>query len=176
MAKVLNIDLETFSSVDLPRCGVYAYADSPDFEILLFAYSIDSGPVRVIDLAQGETIPTTVQLMLFDPEVKKIAFNANFERTCLAAHFKQPMPPEQWRCTAVDASRLGLPGYLAGVAQALNLDIQKDSAGTSLINFFSKQCRTNKSNIGRTRIDRQRVVLGSWVVSIEGVHNFVSYL
>ncbi|RKD26705.1 hypothetical protein BEP19_15990 [Ammoniphilus oxalaticus] len=149
--KTLNIDIETFSSVDLPRCGVYAYADSPDFEIVLFAYSIDGGPVRVIDLAQGETIPSIIQLMIIDPDITKIAFNANFERVCLAAHFGKEMPPEQWRCTAVDSSRLGLPGYLAGVAEALRLDIQKDSAGTTLINYFSKPCRPTKANGGRAR-------------------------
>ncbi|WP_270578014.1 DNA polymerase [Caldibacillus thermoamylovorans] len=149
--KTLNIDIETYSSVDLPKCGVYAYADSPDFEILLFAYSVDGGPVEVIELAQGKKLPNEIMKALTDEAVLKIAYNANFERTCLAAYFKTEMPPEQWRCTAVDASRLGLPGYLAGVAQALKLEIQKDAAGTALINYFSKPCKPTKTNGGRTR-------------------------
>lgn len=149
--RTLNIDIETFSSVDLLKCGVYAYADSPDFEILIFAYSVDGGEVQVVDLAQGDKIPIDVRLMLPDPDVIKIAFNANFERTCIAKHFGAIQPPKQWRCTAVDSSRLGLPGYLAGVAEALKLDILKDSAGKALIRYFSIPCKPTKVNGGRTR-------------------------
>lgn len=149
--KVLNIDIETFSSVDLNQCGVYAYADSPDFEILLFAYSADGAPVEVVDLAEGEELPSAVYKALYDPAVQKIAYNANFERTCIAAHFHIEQPPEQWKCTSVDASRLGLPGNLAGVAEALNFDQQKDTAGKALIRYFSIPCKPTKTNEGRTR-------------------------
>lgn len=149
--KVLNIDIETFSSVDLIKCGVYAYADSPDFEILLFAYSVDGGPVEVVDLAQGGALPPAIYIALAEPTVQKVAYNANFERTCIAAHYGIKQPPEQWKCTAVDASRLGLPGNLAGVAEALNLDQQKDTAGKALIRYFSIPCKPTKTNEGRTR-------------------------
>lgn len=137
--------------MDLLKSGVYAYADSPDFEILLFAYSIDGGPVVVVDLTLGFGIPVEIQEALTDPDVTKIAYNANFERTCIAAHFGIKLLPEDWKCTAVDASRLGLPGYLAGVADALKLDIQKDSAGKALIRYFSLPCKPSKVNGGRTR-------------------------
>lgn len=149
--KVLNIDIETFSSVDLIKCGVYAYADSPDFEILLFAYSADGAPVEVVDLAQGEKLPHDIIVALHNIHVTKIAYNANFERTCIAAHFGIPQDPAEWKCTAVDASRLGLPGNLAGVAEALNLDQQKDTAGKALIRYFSIPCKPTKTNEGRTR-------------------------
>ncbi|MFD1203562.1 DNA polymerase [Sporosarcina contaminans] len=149
--KTLNIDIETYSGVDLLKSGVYAYADSPDFEILLFAYSVDGGPVEVVDMAQGEQLPDDILEALTDDSIQKIAYNANFERTCIAAQFDKPMPPEQWKCTAVDASRLGLPGYLEGVAQALKLDIQKDTAGKALIRYFSLPCKPTKTNGGRTR-------------------------
>lgn len=149
--KVLNIDIETFSSVDLLKCGVYAYADSPDFEILLFAYSVDGGPVEVVDLAQGGALPPAIYIALAEPTIQKVAYNANFERTCIAAHYGIKQPPEQWKCTAVDASRLGLPGNLAGVAEALNLDQQKDTAGKALIRYFSIPCKPTKTNEGRTR-------------------------
>lgn len=149
--KVLNIDIETFSSVDLIKSGVYAYADSPDFEILLFAYSIDGAPVEVVDFANRERLPENVFGAIHDEKVLKVAYNANFERTCLKSYFQLPCPPEQWKCTAVDASRLGLPGNLAGVAEALNLTEQKDTAGKALIRYFSLPCKPTKVNEGRTR-------------------------
>lgn len=151
MARTLSIDLETFSSVDIKKAGAYAYADSPDFEILIFAYSLNGAPVEVLDLAQGDVIDDELKQMILDPAITKIAYNANFERVCLAAHFKQEMPPDEWRCTAVDSSRLGLPGYLAGVAEALKLDMQKDTAGKALIKYFSVPCKPTKVNEGRTR-------------------------
>lgn len=147
----LSIDIETYSSVDLPSCGVYAYASAPDFEILLFGYAMDDGSVKVVDLSQGEEIPESVISDLFNPEVLKTAYNANFERTCLAKYFGKPMPPEQWQCTAVHALTLGLPGYLDGVAKVLKLEQQKDSAGQALIRYFSMPCKPTKSNGGRTR-------------------------
>lgn len=149
--RILSIDIETYSSVDLPSSGVYAYTSSPDFEILLFGYAFDDGPVTVIDLAQGEELPTEVLKALSDPNITKTAYNANFERTCITKYLNMPMPPEQWRCTSVHALTLGLPGYLDGVAKALKLEQQKDTAGKMLINYFSKPCKPTKVNDGRTR-------------------------
>lgn len=147
----LCIDIETFSSVDLMKSGVYAYAQSDDFEILLFAYAWGDGVVECIDLAQGEMLPLEVLKALDDETVLKTAFNANFERTCIAAHFNIKTDPKQWKCTAVHALTLGLPGSLAGVSRAMRIEEQKDSAGSALINFFSKPCRPTKTNGGRVR-------------------------
>lgn len=149
--KTLAIDIETYSSVDLKKSGVYPYAESDDFEILLFAYAWDDDPVEVIDLAQGETLPDDVLQALTDSSITKTAFNANFERTGIAEHFGIEADPAQWKCTAVHALTLGLPGYLAGVAKAMRIEEQKDTAGTSLINYFSKPCKPTKVNGGRTR-------------------------
>lgn len=148
---VLRIDLETYSSVDLKTCGVYKYVDSPDFEILLFGYAYDDDPVRVIDLTDFEELPDYIHHDLFDPLVIKQAFNAAFERTCLANHLGRPMPPEQWRCTAVNALYLGLPNYLEGVAKILGLENQKDTAGKNLIKYFSVPCKATKANGERIR-------------------------
>lgn len=147
----LSLDIETYSSVDLRKSGVYPYAESDDFEILLFAYAFNDDPVVCIDLAQDEQLPDKVAQALTDPEILKTAFNANFERTCIAKHFKVETDPRQWECTAVHALTLGLPGYLAGAAKALKMDEQKDTAGTALINYFSKPCKPTKVNEGRTR-------------------------
>lgn len=148
---ILSIDIETFSSVDLTRSGVYAYSASPDFEILLFGYAWGDGPIEVIDLASGEELPAEVLKALNSPSVIKSAYNANFERTCLAAYLGMHMPPEQWRCSSVHALTLGLPGYLDGVAKALKMQQQKDSAGKALIRYFSMPCKPTKVNGGRTR-------------------------
>jgi DNA polymerase len=148
---ILSIDIETYSSVDLPSSGVYAYTSSPDFEILLFGYAFNDEPVNVVDLAQGEELPAKILEALSDPNIIKTAYNANFERTCIARHFKMLMPPEQWKCISVHALTLGLPGYLEGVAKALKLEQQKDTAGKMLINYFSKPCKPTKTNGGRTR-------------------------
>lgn len=149
--KTLAIDLETYSSVDLIKAGVYAYAAAPDFSILLLAYAYDDGPISVIDLASIEKIPVDVERDLFNPHVLKTAFNANFERTCLTAFYGEPMPPEQWECTAVKALTLGLPGNLDSVAQTLGLEEQKDTKGKALIRYFSVPCKATKANGGRTR-------------------------
>lgn len=155
--KTLGIDIETYSSVDIREAGVYAYAEAPDFQIMLIGYRIDDGPVEVIDLTDpivdAEEDYTEFWEGLYDPDVIKTAYNANFERTCLTAHIKKPMPPEQWRCTAVHAATLGLPGNLAGVGAALGLsqDKQKDSIGKRLIDYFCKPCKPTKTNGGRTR-------------------------
>lgn len=148
---VLSIDIETYSDVSLPDCGVYRYADSDAFEILLFAYSIDEGQTEIIDLAQGETLPENITDMLFDDAVIKTAFNANFERTCLSKHLGIKLKPEAWRCTAVQASLLALPLTLEGVGMVLGLDKQKMTEGKELIKYFCTPCRPTKANGGRTR-------------------------
>ncbi len=148
---ILSIDIETYSSVDLKKCGVYVYTEAQDFEILLFGYAIDDGPVHVVDLAAGEEIPLVIKIALTSPDVIKTAFNAAFERTCLAKHFGYPMPAEQWRCTQVHALTLGLPIDLEGVARAMKLKQQKDAAGTALIRYFTMPCKSTKANGQRTR-------------------------
>lgn len=146
----MSIDIETYSSVDLAGSGVYAYVQAPDFQILLFAYAFDDEPVRIVDLT-SETLSEGVLQALIDPLIVKTAYNANFERTCLQKYLGCALPVEQWRCSAVAASELGLPQYLAGVAEALGLEEQKDSRGKLLINYFSKPCRPTGANGGRTR-------------------------
>lgn len=150
--RTLSIDIETKSSVDLRSCGVYAYAESPDFTILLFGYAFDDEPVQVIDLARGEKLSEELLQALHDPEVLKTAFNASFERTCLGAYTGFRMEPEQWSCTAVMARELGLPGSLEAVGQVLGLpeDKQKLRTGKALIRFFSVPCRPTKTNGMRT--------------------------
>jgi len=149
--KLLSIDIETYSCVDLIKSGVYAYCESEDFEVLLFAYAVDDEEVKVVDLASGEKIPVEILKAITDPNVIKTAYNANFERTCMAKHFHTPMPPEQWRCSSVHALMLGLPGYLDGVAKCLSLQEQKMKEGKALIRYFSVPCKATKSNDGRTR-------------------------
>ena len=149
--KLLAIDIETYSKADLVKCGVYAYSESADFEILLLAYAIDEEEVQIVDLASGEKIPDAIERAMTDPKVLKTAYNANFERTCLAKHFNKPMPPDQWRCSSVHALTLGLPGYLDGVAKCLRLKEQKLKEGKSLIRYFSVPCKPTKVNEGRTR-------------------------
>lgn len=148
---ILTIDIETYSSVDLTKCGVYRYVESPDFEILLFSYAYDDEPVNVIDLTAFEDLPIQVKSDLTDPSIIKAAYNANFERTCIAKHFGIYCDPLQWRCTAVHALALGLPGHLADVAQVLKLEAQKDVRGKNLIKYFSVPCKPSKANGERTR-------------------------
>ncbi|THE14023.1 hypothetical protein E1I69_05860 [Bacillus timonensis] len=149
--KLLSIDIETYSSVDLIKSGVYAYCESSDFEILLIAYAFDDEEVQIVDLASGEKMPAAILKAMIDPTIIKTAYNANFERTCLAKYFHQPMPPEQWRCSSVHALMLGLPGYLDGVAKCLRLKEQKMKEGKALIRYFSVPCKPTKVNEGRTR-------------------------
>lgn len=150
--KTLNIDIETYSDEDLTKVGVYKYADSPNFEILLFAYSVDDGPVECEDLTISE-IPDDLVGALTDKNVLKIAFNAQFERVCLSKYLGVPyfLDPVQWRCTMVHANELGLPASLGQCAKYLNIEQQKDTRGTQLINFFSKPCKPTKKNGLRTR-------------------------
>nr|DAV38991.1 MAG TPA: DNA polymerase I [Caudoviricetes sp.] len=151
--RTLSIDIETYSSVSLTESGVYAYSEAPDFTILLLAYGFDDEEVQVIDLAQGEDVPCVLLEALISDDVIKTAYNANFERTCLARYLGKSMPPNQWRCTAVHASMLGLPGNLKGVCEALGLGEEeiKSKTGRALIQYFSIPCKPNAKNGQRTR-------------------------
>ena len=151
MAYVLGIDIETYSSAPLPKCGVYRYCDAPDFEILLFSYAFDDAPVETVDLACGETLPKEVLLALEDPNVLKVAYNAQFERVCLSKYLGHWLDPHQWRCTMVMAASLTLPGRLADVAVALGTTEKKMEEGKDLIRYFSVPCKPTKANGGRTR-------------------------
>ena len=153
--KNLEIDIESFSDVDLTKCGVYKYASAPDFEVILFAYSVDGGPVRQVDLACGEKIPAEIIAALEDDTVTKWAFNANFERVCLSRYLGYPtgdyLMPDSWRCSMVWAAYLGLPLSLEGVGTVLGLEKQKLTEGKNLIKYFCQPCTPTKSNGGRTR-------------------------
>lgn len=167
--RTLAIDIETYSSVSLKDCGVYAYTESPDFDILLFGYAVDDEPVEVIDLTlEGAEIPDWIVSAIYDPEWLKTAFNAQFERACLSKYLGEPTPAEQWSCTAVMASELGLPRSLAQVGEALGLpeDKQKDKTGKALIRYFSIPCKATKANGGRTR-NMPAHDLDKWTLYIE---------
>jgi len=167
--KTLSIDLETYSSADLPKCGVYKYVESPDFDILLFGYSVNEEPVRVVDVACGEKIPESILKMLTDDSVEKWAYNAQFERICLSAWLRKHYPehfcsysipedsvgnyldPSAWKCSRIWGAYMGLPLSLKGVGAVLKLDEQKMSEGEDLIKYFCKPCRPTIKNGGRTR-------------------------
>ena len=169
--KTLSLDLETYSDVNLARCGVYKYAESTAFEILLFGYAVDGGEVQVIDLAQGETIPEKILDALTDDTVTKWAFNANFERVCLSRYLTDLgrsvdpfqdqhllsqecarfLNPAGWKCSMVWSAYMGLPLSLEGVGAVLNLDNQKMKEGRDLIRYFCVPCKETKTNGGRTR-------------------------
>ena len=149
--KKLSIDLETYSSVDLGKSGVYKYAESEDFEILLFAYSINDGEVKVIDLASGEIIPEEILSALKDESIEKWAFNANFERVCLSRFLGKRLKPQGWYCTMIWSAYLGLPLSLEKVGEVLKLDKQKMNEGKGLIRYFSIPCKPTKTNGMRTR-------------------------
>jgi DNA polymerase len=165
--KTLSIDIETYSDAALPKSGVYRYCESPNFEILLFGYSIDSGPAQVVDLAGGEQIPPHVRDALTDGTVTKWAFNANFERVCLSHWLKTNghslrnsahaacagdyLDPQNWRCSMIWAAAMGLPLSLERVGAVLGLEKQKLTAGKELIKFFCSPCTPTKANGHRTR-------------------------
>lgn len=169
--KTISIDIETYSDVNLAKCGVYKYAESPDFEILLFGYAVDGREVTVVDLAQGETLPEEILEALTDDSIIKWAFNANFERVCLSRyltdlgrsldpfHDRHPLSqecarflnPAGWKCSMVWSAYKGLPLSLEGVGAVLNLDNQKMKEGRDLIRYFCVPCKETKTNGGRTR-------------------------
>ena len=153
--KNISIDIETYSSADLTKTGVYRYVEAPDFEILLFGYSVDGGEAEVIDLAAGERIPKEIVSALTDEKIIKWAFNASFERICLSrllgydtGHY---LNPSSWRCSMVWSAYMGLPLSLESVGAVLGLEQQKMREGKDLIRFFSKPCRPTIKNGGRTR-------------------------
>lgn len=167
--KTLSIDIETYSSVDLAKCGVYKYTEATDFDILLFGYSADGNPVQVVDLASGETIPPEVIAALTNDDVTKWAFNAQFERICLSrwlrdhgvfdnAYYSIPedtvgnyLDPASWKCTMIWSAYMGLPLSLEGVGAVLGLGKQKLTEGKELIKYFCQPCAPTKANGGRTR-------------------------
>lgn len=153
MSRVLHIDLETYSEIDIGKCGAYRYVDSPNFEILLLAYAYDDEPVTVIDLAQNEAIPKDVLAGISDEGVTKVAHNAAFERVCLSKYLNKRLDPKAWHCTMVHALSLGFPASLADVGKALNLeeDKQKMAVGKRLITYFCKPCKPTQANGQRTR-------------------------
>ena len=165
----LSIDLETFSDVDLKKCGVYKYAESPDFEILLFGVSVDGGEVTVYDLASGATVPEDIIQALADDSVIKWAYNASFERVCLSVWLRRNYPqyfssysieedtvrnyldPSSWRCSLVWGAYMGLPLSLEGIGKVLKLENQKMAEGKALIRYFCVPCKPTKANGGRMR-------------------------
>lgn len=167
--KSLSIDLETFSDVNLKKCGVYRYAESPNFEILLFAYSEDNGPVQVVDLACGEEVPEHILAALTDEKITKWAYNASFERVCLSYWLRKHHPehfssysipedtvgnyldPSSWKCSRIWGAYMGLPLSLEGIGAVLKLNDQKMKEGKDLIRYFCVPCKPTKSNGGRTR-------------------------
>ena len=149
--EMIAIDIETYSDISLPDCGVHKYVSSDKFGVMLMAYSIDGGDVQLADFMAGEKLPEDVMEGLQDDSVIKTAFNAAFERNCLSKHFGIELKPESWRCTAVQASMLSLPLSLEGVAEALSLDKKKMSEGKELIRYFCVPCKPTKANGGRTR-------------------------
>lgn len=165
----LEIDIESFSSIDLKKCGVYKYAESPDFEILLFGVSVDGGEVTVYDLASGDTVPEEIIQALADDSVIKWAYNASFERVCLSVWLRRNYPqyfssysieedtvrnyldPSSWRCSLVWGAYMGLPLSLEGIGKVLKLENQKMAEGKALIRYFCVPCKPTKANGGRTR-------------------------
>lgn len=151
--KTLSVDIETFSSINLAHSGVYRYAEAPDFEILLFGYSVDGGPVQVVDFTAGEHLPDEVMSALTDPKVMKWAFNAQFERVCLSRYLGYPvgkyLDPSSWHCTMVWAATLGLPLSLEGVGTVLGLEKQKLKEGKDLIRYFCTPAKAKDGSLFR---------------------------
>ena len=153
--KTLSIDIETYSSANLAKCGVYRYVEAPDFEVLLFGYSVDGGPIKVVDLACGEKIPSEIISALTDDSVIKWAFNATFERICLSRFLGMPtgdyLSPSSWHCSMIWSAVMGLPLSLEGAGAVLNLQKQKITEGKDLIRYFCQPCNPTKANGGRAR-------------------------
>ena len=148
---ILGIDIETYSEVDLLKCGVYAYAEHPSFEILLFAYAFDDEETHVVDLKCGERLPPRVLDALTDPAITKAAFNAAFERTCIGRYLGKRLDAAQWQCTAVQSAMLALPLSLEGVGEVLGIERKKLKEGGDLVRYFSLPCKPIKANGQRTR-------------------------
>lgn len=144
---ILSIDLETYSSVDLGKCGVYKYCESDDFEILLFAYAFDDEEVQIIDMACGEELPQEITDAIESPDIIKTAWNTQFERTCLSRYLGHQLSPDSWHCSMVHAASLSLPLSLKEAAKALKTGEQKDRAGEALIRKFSVP-KVNKTTGG----------------------------
>ena len=159
--QTLAIDIETYSGTDLRKSGVYKYVEDPDFDILLFGYAIDGGKTEVIDFTRGQYDGAFPELVikdeehilrdrfkkwLVDPSIKKTAFNAAFERACIAKYFNIVLPPEQWECTMVKSAMVGLPMSLDAAAKALELPVEKQAEGKALIRFFCVPCKPTKTN------------------------------
>jgi DNA polymerase len=153
MSRVLAIDVETYSSIDIKTAGAYRYCEAPDFEILLFAYAFDDEPVQIVDFAQGETLPQEVKTALLNPGILKTAFNANFEISTLKRYLINGITAEDWECTMIKSLTMGLPGSLDMVAKAMHFeeDKQKMKEGKALIQYFCKPCKPTKTNGKRTR-------------------------
>lgn len=167
--KNIFIDLETYSDIDLQKCGVYKYAESPNFEILLFGYSVDEDAVSIVDLASGESIPNEILIALTDECITKWAFNSQFERVCFSAYLRKNYPqyfksystgddtvkkyisPKGWKCSMTWAAYMGLPLSLKAVGEVLKLSEQKMDEGKALIKYFSVPCNPTKANGGRMR-------------------------
>lgn len=166
--KTLSIDIETFSSVNLQKCGVYKYAESEDFEILLFGYAVDGGPVQVVDLACGEKIPLDIINALSDETVIKTAFNAAFERVCLSNYLGEWLEPESWHCTMIWSATLGLPLSLEGVGAVLGLEKQKLTEGKALIKYFCVPCSPTKTNAAAQETCRSMI----WkMAAVQGIQS-----
>ena len=169
MIKEMSIDLETYSDIDITKCGAYKYAESENFEILLFGVSIDGGKTQVFDLACGDTLPEEILVAISDDTITKWAFNAAFERICLSNWLKKHHPmyfkghsipedpasqylnPTSWKCSMIWSAYMGLPLSLEGVGSVLKLQDQKMKEGKDLIKYFCSPCKPTKANGGRTR-------------------------
>lgn len=155
--ETMSLDIETFSDIDLIKCGIYRYTESPLFDILLLSYSVGGSPVRLIDLACGEKLPSELIHDIMNDQVIKTAYNANFERIAIMRYLSRilnqqvVLNPSSWNCTAVQAGMLGLPLYLDGVAKVLRLEQQKMAEGKALIRYFCIPCKAAAANGGRTR-------------------------
>lgn len=160
MIKEMSIDLETYSDVDIKKSGAYRYVESSEFEILLFAVSVNGNPVVVYDLASGDVLPNGIIIALVDDTVTKWAFNAAFERICLSEYLRRDFPelmkskylcPESWKCSMIWSAYMGLPLSLEGAGSVLGLEEQKLKEGKDLIRYFCVPCKPTKTNGGRTR-------------------------
>lgn len=160
MIKEMSIDLETYSDVDIKKSGAYRYVESSEFEILLFAVSVNGSPVTVYDMANGDVLPENIIQALVDDSVTKWAFNAAFERICLSEYLRREFPelmkskylcPDSWKCSMIWSAYMGLPLSLEGAGSVLGLEEQKLKEGKDLIRYFCVPCKPTKTNGGRTR-------------------------